>query len=86
MNLDGGVIDSTPHDIQVHVFDIDIVEKVIYYYDRDDSYIKRARLDQDTPKTLYTHDGFYPDGIAVDWIGRYKLHSLFKIFLSQHRL
>ena len=76
MNLDGSMVDATPHDLHVHTFDIDTVDKMLYYYDRDDDNIKRAPLDQDTPETIYTHDGLYPDGIAVDWIGRYTCCTL----------
>ena len=53
-----------------HVFDIDTVENMIYFFNWQDDEIKRAPLDQDTPETLYTHDGLFLDGIAVDWRGR----------------
>ena len=80
MNLNGSMVDSTPHDMECHVFDIDTVENMIYYYDGRDDELKRAPLDQDTPETIYTHAGFFPDGIAVDWIGRYNMFSLFEVF------
>ena len=77
------MVDSTPYDMVNLVFDIDTVENMIYYYDWRDDKIKRAPLDpldQGTPITLYTQDGLALDGIAVDWIGRYNMFSLFEIF------
>ena len=61
----------TPHGMRIYDFDIDTVDNMLYYFDVDDRYIKRAIIDNTTTETLYTHDGLSIRDIAVDWIGRY---------------
>ena len=61
----------TPHTMVTSGFDIDTVDNMIYYFDDDDSNIKRAFIDNTTTQTLYTHDGLDVWDIAVDWMGRY---------------
>ena len=71
MSMDGSVHNPTPHDIQTTFFDIDIADNMLYYFDIDDRFIKRAPLNNITTESLYTHDGITIRDIAVDWIGRY---------------
>ena len=73
----------TPHGMRIYDFDIDTVDKMLYYFDVDDLYIKRAIIDNTTTETLYTHDGLSIRDIAVDWIGRYSsLITYFYLFLT----
>ena len=70
INMDGSMYSHTPHHIKIRQFDIDIVDNMLYYFDREDNYIKRAPIDKTTSDTIYTHDGYNVWDIAVDWVGR----------------
>ena len=69
-NMDGSMYSYTPHHIKIRQFDIDIVDNMLYFFDLDDRYIKRAPIDNTTSETIYTHAGLNVVDIAVDWIGR----------------
>ena len=70
INMDGSMYSHTPHHIKIPQFDIDIVDNMLYYFDREDNYIKRAPIDNTKSDTIYTHDENNVWDIAVDWVGR----------------
>ena len=70
INMNGSMYSHTPHHMKSYQFDIDIVDNMLYYFDREDNYTKRAPIDNATSETINTRDGFNEGDIAVDWIGR----------------
>ena len=85
-NLDGSMHSHTRHGkLETDYFDIDTVDNMLYYFDRDDGYIKRAPVDDTTTETLTTLDGLRVWNIAVDWIGRYFLSNFYQqLTYSRH--
>ena len=67
MNLDGSMANTTPHQMFVPEFDLDMAENMLYYYHLEAHRISRAPLDQDIHETV-RH--VVARDIAVDWIGR----------------
>ena len=71
MNLDASVIVVKSHDISTAVFDVDTVDNMLYYYDRDVDTRKRTPLGRTSPEIIMHSDNdLITESMAVDWIGR----------------